>query len=45
MKVHRLKVETEAQFQHVQDQMYQEARAGDGPQFHHGSLLVSLSFS
>ena len=23
----------------------QEARAGDGPQFHHGSLLVSLSFS
>ena len=28
MKVHRLKVETEAQFQQVQDQMYQEARNG-----------------
>lgn len=28
MKVHRLKVETEAQFQQTQDQMYQEAREG-----------------
>jgi len=28
MKVQRLKVETEAQFQHVQDQMYQQARNG-----------------
>jgi RNA-directed DNA polymerase len=28
MKVQRLKVETEAQLQHVQDQMYQEARNG-----------------
>ena len=29
MKVQRLKVETEAQLQHVQDQMYQEARNGE----------------
>ena len=28
MKVQRLKVETEAQFQHVQDQMYQQAKNG-----------------
>jgi RNA-directed DNA polymerase len=28
MKVHRLKVETEAQLQQVQDQMYQEAKNG-----------------
>jgi RNA-directed DNA polymerase len=28
MKVHRLKVETEAQYQEVQDQMYQEAKTG-----------------
>jgi len=36
MKVHRLKVETEAQFQHVQDQMYQEA--SNGKRNFHGLL-------
>src|SRR5437764_7688428 len=29
MKVQRLKVETEAQFQQVQDQMYQQAKNGE----------------
>jgi group II intron reverse transcriptase/maturase len=41
MKVHRLKVETEAQFQQVQDQMYQEAR--DGKRNFYGLLELAIN--
>src|SRR5437660_1888204 len=41
MKVHRLKVETEAQVQQVQDQMYQEAR--DGKRNFYGLLELAIN--